>query len=201
MTALQRPQSTGGAAPRSGGERRGGPPGWIAVLGVGGLVLGIALVAAQALGLGVRVGAPATTIAPAGPDARLARDLVARALSEAALQVNVDPQVPYRPAESSGLGRVPRLLLQVVLPTEPTAGFVVIYDLPDGNSADRAGRDFAAYLASGTGAIQYPRDEQFVIRRSGSALVFFAWSPTADTDPAVPVIAAALEGVGVALGG
>ena len=77
----------------------------------------------------------------------------------------------------------------------------MVYELPSNGEADRVGRDFAAYLASGTGAIQYPRDTQFVVRRRGPTLVFFAWSPTADADPRVAEMAAALESVGEPLTG
>ncbi len=34
----------------------------------------------------------------------------------------------------------------------------MIYELEGNVEPDRVGRDFAAYLASGTGRIQYPRD-------------------------------------------
>ena len=40
----------------------------------------------------------------------------------------------------------------------PRQGLFVIYELPTAGDADRVGKDFAAYLGSGTGAIQYPRD-------------------------------------------
>ena len=58
----------------------------------------------------------------------------------------------------------------------------MVYELPSNAEADRVGRDFATYLASGTGAIQYPRDAQFVLRR-GADLVFFPWSPTPRRGP------------------
>ena len=58
------------------------------------------------------------------------------------------------------------------------------------------GRDFAAYLRSGPGAIQYPRDAQFVLRRVGSTLVFFPWSPAVSPDPEVARLAATLETIG-----
>jgi hypothetical protein len=231
MTAVQGPGSTGDAGGDSGGDdfgawarpgdgpggrsggadgsgsgglppaRRSGPPGWIAILGIGGILVGVLLVAVSALGIGVRVGTPPATLAPAGNDALVTRALVASALSDSSVQVTVDPQVAYRPGESPTLAGTPRLLLQAVIPSAPTAGYVVIYELPDGNAADAAGRDFAAYLAGGTGAIQYPRDAQFVIRRVGNTLVFFPWSSTVTPDPVAAMIAATLETLGVAVGG
>jgi hypothetical protein len=77
----------------------------------------------------------------------------------------------------------------------------VIYELPTANDADAAGRDFAKYLAGGTGAIQYPADEQFVLRRMASTLIFFPWSPTVSPDPEMARMAATLEALGNPLTG
>jgi hypothetical protein len=178
------------------GRRRGGPPLLFAVLGIGGLVAAVLIVAVQALGLGVS-GAVAT-MPPTGAAAQLTHDLVVQTLQGAAFQVQ-DPQTPYRPAESASLINVPRRLVQAVLPSDPKGGYVVIYELPSAGEADRVGRDLAAYLGGGTGAIQYPRDARFVIRRLGPTLVFFPWSPSVSPDPRVAELAAALETIGVAL--
>lgn len=181
--------------PDGGARRRGGPPAWFAVFGIGGLVLAIGLIAAQALGIGTG-GAPApATMPPTGDAALRTHDLVAAALTAASFQVT-DPQTPYRPGESPSLVDVPRRLLQVVLPSQPTGGYIVIYELPASGDADRVGRDFAAYLASGTGAIQYPRDTRFVLRRVGQTLVFFPWSAEVNPDPRVAELAAVLGTVG-----
>lgn len=180
---------------------RGGPPAWFAVLGIGGLLVAVLIIALQVLGVGVGVGpGAAATGAPAGDASLRTRELVVQALSQASFQVT-DPQTPYRPGESPALVDVPRRVLQVVLPADPSGGYVVIYELPSANDADRVGREFAAYLASGTGAIQYPRDEQFVIRRVGPTLVFFAWSPSVSPDPSVARVASALATVGSPLTG
>lgn len=192
------PAGTGPADPGPA-RRRGGPPVLFAALGIGSLALGVLIIAAQALGLGGAAVAP-SNMAPTGHAAQLAHDIVVKALQDAAFGVQ-DPMTAYRPGESSALFTVPRRLVQVVLPQEPQGGYIVIYELPSAGEADRIGRDFAAYLASGTGAIQYPADTRFVIRRQGQALVFFAWSPTADTDPGVPTVAAVLGAVGVPLTG
>jgi hypothetical protein len=179
-------------------RRRGGPPAWLAVLAIGGLGLGLVLIVAQALGLG-SAGAPPPSIAPAGAAAQQTRDLVAAALEGASIVVQ-DPQVAYRPGESPELVDVPRLVIQAVLPSDPAGGRIVIYELPSNGDADRVGRDFAAYLASGPGAIQYPRDTQFVLRRAGRTLVFYPWSPSVATDPRAADVATTLAGVGVPLG-
>jgi hypothetical protein len=187
------------SSPAASGElRRGGPPAWIAVLGIGGLVLGVLLIAAQALGIGTGGAVAPATIPPTGEAAQRTHDLVAKALSDAAFQVT-DPQTPYRPGENPSLVNVPRRLLQAVLPSEPTGGYVVIYELPSNVEADRIGRDFAAWLTSGTGAIQYPRDAHFVLRRVGRTLVYFPWSPLVSPDPRVAELAATLEAIGEAV--
>jgi hypothetical protein len=46
-----------------------------------------------------------------------------------------DPQRPYRPAEGPALAGTPRVVYQVVLPDDPTHGYLVIYDLPDASRA------------------------------------------------------------------
>jgi hypothetical protein len=184
-----------GSPPADGSGRRGGPPIWFALLGLGGLVLAVVLIAAQALGIGSGSATAPATIPPTGAAAARTYDLVAKALSDASFQVT-DPRSPYRPGESPELIDVPRRLLQVVLPSDPTGGYIVIYELPSNNEADRVGRDFTAYLAGGTGAIQYPSDAQFVIRRAGQTLVFFAWSPSVSPDPRVAELAGVLATIG-----
>jgi hypothetical protein len=181
----------------AGPERRGGPPAWFALLAIGSLVVGAALVVLSVLGVGGGP-APAPTMAPAGRAAEQTRDLVTHDLEGASFQVR-DPQTPYRPGESAALVDVPRLLLQAVLPADPEHGYVVIYDLPSTDEAAQVGRDFRDYLASGTGAIQYPRDAQFVLQRVGSTLVFYTWSPSVSPDPEVARLAATLKTIGTTI--
>ena len=182
-------------APTVDDRPRSGPPAWIAILAVGGLVLGVLLIAAQTLGIGVGPAGPAATVPPAGPAAQRTHDEVASLLKANSFQVQ-DPQTEYRPGESPELATVPRRVLQAVIPSDANTGYVVVYELPTTADADRVGRDFANYLASGTGAIQYPRDAQFVIRRVGQTLVFFEYSPLADPDPEVARLAATLATIG-----
>jgi hypothetical protein len=182
-------------APAAGERRRGGPPAWFAVVAIGGLVLAVILIALQALGIGGAPAGPAPTLPPTGQAAQYTHDLVAQALTADSFQVT-DPQVAYRPGESPSLIDVPRRVVQAVLPDDPDKGYIVIYELPSNGEADRVGKDFAAYLASGTGAIQYPRDEQFVIRRVGPTLVFFSWSPTVSPNPDTARLAATLATIG-----
>ena len=193
MTSASGPSSTGVI------RGRGGPPAILFLIGAGGTLLGALIVIAQVLGIGGGTGGPggtpAPTVAAPGAAAQRTRDLVASALEAQSLQV-VDPQTAYRPGESPELAGVTRRVLQVVLPDEPTGGYIVIYELPSAAEANRLGRDFRAYLASGTGAIQYPRDTLFVIRRVGATLVFFPWSAEAATDERVPLVAETLGTLG-----
>ena len=193
MTTAPHPgNESGGDAP----ARRGGPPGWFILIAIGSLAAGALLVLLSALGITVSGPRPAPTITPTGQAAQRTWDQVASALGDASFQVQ-DPVTQYRPGESPALQDVPRRLLQVILPSEPGGGYVVIYELPTNGEAEDVGQDFAAYLASGTGAIQYPRDTQFVLRRVGQTLVFYPWSAEANPDPRVADLAAALETVGV----
>jgi hypothetical protein len=188
-------------APQDAGRgQRGGPPLWFTIVAVGSLVVAVLLLALQVLGIGVGIRVATPTIAPTGQAAEVTHALAVKALQDAAFQVQ-DPQTGYRPGESPGLINVPRRLVQAILPEEPLGGYVVIYELPSANEADRAGRDFRAYLGSGPGAIQYPRDSRFVIRRVGQTLVFFPWSAEASPDSRVAEMAAVLETVGTPVAG
>ena len=180
------------------GAKRGGPPIWFAIIAIGSFAVAVLLLVLQILGIGVGVRIATPTIAPTGQAAEITRALVTTALESAAFQVR-DPLTDYRPGESPDLITVPRRLVQAVLPEEPQGGYVVIYELPSANEADRVGRDFLAYLGGGTGAIQYPRDSQFVLRRVGQTLVFFPWSVEASPDARVAEMAAALDMVGTAV--
>jgi hypothetical protein len=178
-----------------GGQKRGGPPLWFTIVAAGSLLVAVLLLALQVVGVGIGVRVATPTIAPTGQAAEVTHALVVKALQDAAFQVQ-DPQTEYRPGESPELIGVPRRLVQAILPEEPQGGYVVIYELPTAGEADRAGRDLRKYLAGGTGAIQYPRDSQFVIRRVGQTLVFFPWSAEASPNARVAELAAALETVG-----
>ena len=180
--------------------RRGGPPAWVAILAIGSMLLAVLLIVAQALGIGGQLPGVGATVSPAGAASQQAHDFVKAALEQASFQVQ-DPLTAYRPGESPALIGVPRRLVQAVLPSDPTGGYVVIYEFAGANEADAAGRDFVAYLHSGTGAIQYPADEQFVLRRIGTTLVFFAWSPALSPDAEVARMAATIDKVGNPLTG
>jgi hypothetical protein len=191
MTGADGRSTMSDAAPRPAG----GPPGWFAILAIGGIVLGAILIVLQLAGINVINPGPSPTIPPTGQAAQRTWDQAAAALQAQGFQVQA-PQTPYRPGEIASLVDVPRKLLQVVLPSDPQGGYVVVYELPTNNDADRVGREFAQYLGSGPGAVQYPRDAQFVLQRVGSTLVFFPWSAEANPDPRLPQLAAALQALG-----
>lgn len=135
---------------------------------------------------------PRVTLSPAvGPTVAA----VTQALGDAGLQV-ASAQVAHRPPESPDLAVIPRWTLQVDLPAEPTHGFITIYDLADARAAQAAGEAQAAYVASGPGRAQFPEDTRFAIRRLGSTVVFYSWSPGSGDDPRAPEVIPALERVG-----
>ena len=189
------PVPGGGSPAADDTPRAGGPPGWFILIAVGSLAVGAVIVVLGVLGITIVNPSPAPTLAPTGQAAERTWNEVAAALQAQRFQV-VEPQNPFRPGETAELLQVPRKLLQTVLPDSPNDGYVVVYELPSNNDADRAGRDLATYVASGPGAVQYPRDTQFTIRRLGQTLVFFSYSPQANPDPALPQMAAVLETLG-----
>ena len=117
-----------------------------------GILAGLVLILLEVLGVGVGVVVPGvnTSPAPAGSAAALTRDRVALALQDASFQVQ-DPITDFRTGETPTLLGTPRLLLQALIPADPTHGFIVIYEFPDADAADAAGREFWTYLALGHG--------------------------------------------------
>ena len=136
---------------------------------------------------------PLTTVSAA---VELTRLQVARALGAAQFQLTV-PNVPFRPPESPRLTDVPRAVYQVLLPNDPTHGFIVIYEFPDSNMAALAGNEMAAYLGTGPGRIQFPPDSRHVLRQLDTTLIFYSWSPANSPGPQGGEIASALQTIGV----
>lgn len=167
------------------------------------LVLLAALVLAAATLAGCGMAARQVTPPPVSPTPApsvsvvlgLARVQVAGALGAVGIPI-VDAPVPYRPAESPLLAAAPRLVVQAVVPEAPTAGFIVLYEFLDGETATAAAQEMARYVASGPGQVQFPTDARFVLRQLGSTLVFYVWSPGAAPSKALGEIATALEAIG-----
>ncbi|MGZ8439105.1 MAG: hypothetical protein ACXWXR_11280 [Candidatus Limnocylindrales bacterium] len=142
---------------------------------------------------------PAVTVSPAVNQTRAA--LVA-ALADHQL-VLTDTQAPVRPVESPLLVNAPRAVYQVVLPKDPTKGYVVVYEFQDAPAAAIAAAEEQHYLETGPGRIQSPQGSVQVLRQVGATLVFYDWLPGAAQDPAAPEIQQSLEtlGVGFPVGG
>jgi hypothetical protein len=132
---------------------------------------------------------------PAGEATHATISAVLRALDARGLAAAVSTR-PYRPPEAARLAAAPRTVVQATLPGDPERGLLVIYDLGAPSTATAAAEEQAAYIATGPGRIQFAPDARFVIRVSGSSVVFFTWSPAGATDPRTSDIAAALETVG-----
>ena len=158
-------------------------------------MLAVVLIALQALGIGIGPAGPAPTIAPTGQAAQYTRDLVTQPSGRSSSRSPIR-RCRTGPGESPALINVPRRAIQAILPSDPDKGYVVIYELPSNGEADRVGNDFAAYLATGPGAIQYPRDAQFVLRRVGPTLVFFSYSPLVSPDPEMARLASTVATIG-----
>jgi hypothetical protein len=86
---------------------------------------------------------------------------------------------------------------QALLPDDPDGGFIVVYEFPDNASAVDAGNEFAGYLGTGAGRIQYPIDAQHTIRQLGTTLLVYTWAPSTSPDPGSPKVAEALKTLGI----
>ncbi|HEY8437506.1 MAG TPA: hypothetical protein VIK65_02730 [Candidatus Limnocylindrales bacterium] len=178
-------------------------PGWPTLPPSLALALTVALTAVVgACGIGA-AGSPAALpvesvgpAATAGAAAAQTRGAIAAALGTVAVQFG-DATRPYRPAESARLRDAPRAVYQVVLPDQPDAGFVVVYEFPDGASAVDAGNEEAGYLGTGNGRVQFPPGTQHVIRALGPTLILYSWLPNASSDPTAGKVAAALRTLGI----
>jgi hypothetical protein len=87
----------------------------------------------------------------------------------------------YRPSEPASLTTVPRAVYQVDLGI-PDIGYVVIYELPDPDTATQRARDFADHLRNGLGQTNFPFDAQFALSQVGGTVVFTWWSPSRSVD-------------------
>ena len=171
-----------------------------AALLAGMLALATAVLAGCGAGAG---GAPASppdaSVGPsvtAGPAVAQTRGAIAAALGGVAVQLG-DAKTPYRPAESGRLRNAPRAVYQVVLPDQPDAGYIVVYEFPDGASAVDAGNEEAGYLGTGNGRVQFPFGTQHVLRQLGPTLILYSWVPSASSDPTAGNVAPALSKLGI----
>jgi hypothetical protein len=181
-------------------RRAGQSLGGIAMLSVAVAVFAGAVVA----GCGIGANPSPASFAPpvVGPAATVTaataqtRGEIAAALSSVAVQFG-DATRPYRPPESGRLRDAPRSLYQVVLPDQPDAGFIVVYEFPDAGRAVDAGNEEAGYLGTGAARVQFPRDAQHVLRQLGPNLIVYTWVPSASSDPAAGAVATALGTLGI----
>jgi hypothetical protein len=86
---------------------------------------------------------------------------------------------------------------QVVLPDQPDAGYIVVYEFRDAGAAVDAGNEEAGYLGTGNGRVQFPLGTQHVIRALGPTLILYSWLPAASSDPTPRKVADALSTIGV----
>ena len=162
------------------------------------------LIAGVVVGCGVAANGappslPAASVSPeitAGAAAAQTRGVIAEALKSVAVQFG-DATQPYQPAESNRLRDAPRAVYQVVLPDQPDAGYIVVYEFPDPASAVDAGNEEAGYLGTGNGRVQFPLGTQHVLRQVGTTLILYSWLPAASSDPTAGNVADALNTLGI----
>jgi hypothetical protein len=141
---------------------------------------------------------PAASPGSGGDPAAATKALIIGALGSVGLQA-VDASKPYRPSEAASVVGVARSVLQVQLPDDPDHGFIVIYSAGSAVTAEKVAVDQAAYVASGTGGIQFPPGSHFVIRTVDTTVIFFTWAPGASPDPRTHLVEDALNTVGIAV--
>lgn len=168
-------------------------------MGLGGIVLLGAVLAAcggrAEVALTPRPVASAGALGSTSGAVALTRAEVVRALATVGLQLE-DARVPFRAPEPTTLDAARRAIVRVLLPDDPTHGFITIYEFPTPGAAADAGRDLATYLRSGFGRAQFPLDARHSIRQVGTTIVYFTWSPASSPDPRTGDIETALAGVG-----
>jgi hypothetical protein len=151
-------------------------------------------------GMAATTGAPKPTptlaIPSISPVIASTRREIAAALARNGLQLD-DARQPYRPPESPSLVAAPRGIFRVVLPDDPTHGYIVVYEFRDEATAAAAGHELASYLGSGPGRIQFPPDTQHLIRQLGTTLITYSWSPANASDPRAAPIYADLATIGL----
>ncbi|HEX5823874.1 MAG TPA: hypothetical protein VFY18_05365 [Candidatus Limnocylindrales bacterium] len=143
---------------------------------------------------------PSPTEPPPGLTAAVAqtRGAIVAALTSGGIGVQLgDATRPYRPAESGRLRDAPRAIYQVLLPDQPDAGFIVVYEFPDTASAVDAGNEEAGYLGTGPAKVQFPLGTEHVVQAVGTTLVLYNWLPSASPDPTAGKVADALKGLGI----
>jgi hypothetical protein len=142
---------------------------------------------------------PVASVGPAmtvSPTVNQTRAELVRVLDPQRLQL-IDTQVPVRKAESPSLVVAPRAVFQVILPKDPTRGYIVVYEFIDPAHAAAAAAEQAAYLGTGPGRVQTPQGTVTIIRQVGSTVVWYDWLPGASQDPSAVGIATALGSLGI----
>jgi hypothetical protein len=142
---------------------------------------------------------PVATVGPdrtVTPAVGLTRAELVRVLGGQNLVLS-DTQAPIRPSESALLAPAPRAVYQVVLPKDPTRGYIVVYEFPDPGRAATAAAEQQAYLATGPGRVQRPQGTVTIIRQVGNTVVYYDWLPGASLDDSAAGIQTALETLGV----
>jgi hypothetical protein len=154
-----------------------------------------------ACGIGAPSDVPPSSFAPLPSQSASAGIEVTRAAIEAALRARalglVVPVTPFRPPESPTLIDASRAIFQVVLPDDPSGGYLVIYEFPDPGAARAAGLTQAAWLASGPGAVNFPLGTTHVIRQVASTLVTFSYPPAGSPDAGVVKVGDVLSTLGL----
>ncbi len=89
-----------------------------------------------------------------------------------------------RPPLPPDLNSLPRVVVRGASANDPVGLPLVAIVFPDAAAAAAAAERVAEYLVAPTTLVLVPPDARFILRRSGSLLILFQRTPSADLDPA-----------------
>ncbi|HTC85413.1 MAG TPA: hypothetical protein VK656_01830, partial [Candidatus Acidoferrum sp.] len=119
---------------------------FIAVLASGAVIGGCGIAAST----GGTAPTPTLAVPSYSPAIAETRRQVAAALAVSSLQLQ-DATQPFRPPESPAVTAAIRGVFQVILPSDPAHGYIVVYEFRDATTAAAAGTELASYLGTGPG--------------------------------------------------
>lgn len=164
-------------------------------------VIGVVLAVSLA-GCAATPDAPPITFPPATFGSGVitaATDATRRAVERALAGIGLTAaaaQSTYRPGESARFTAAPRIVLEVTLPASDAVLPISIYEFTNEDAAVSAGTEQARYVASPVGRVLFAPGTQFVMRRDGRTVLFYAWLP-AEEQAGAGEIATALTAVGI----
>lgn len=112
-----------------------------------------------------------------------ATEVLSAAIRAAGLGV-ITGGADVRPPLPPQYNDLPRVVVRGASANDPLGAPLLAVVFPDAASAASAAPEIAEYLVAPTSLVLVPPDATFTLRRSGSLLIIFQRTPSADPDPA-----------------